>query len=90
LCECGLIEFFCEYLKHENPQNIKSALDGIAIVLNHGAQLASQNKTDNPFRVKFDEKGGIELLEGLQSHPSGEIYEKTFKILETHYEIEDQ
>jgi len=55
-----------------------------------GASIAQQNGTENQFLIKFEGKDGIELLEDLQTQPNREIYEKTIKILETHYEFEQQ
>jgi len=89
LVECYIIDLFCEYLKHDDPQNIEIALDGIANVLNMGAYLANQNKTENQFLIELENKGGVVVIDNLQIHPSIGIYKRALKILETHFELED-
>jgi len=89
LCECDVLGLFCEYLNHDDPQNIEIVLDGIANVLNMGAYLAHQNKTENQFLIDLENKGGVKRIEDLQQHPSTLVYNRALKILEDHFEIED-
>jgi len=89
LCECDILGLFCEYLNHDDPQNIEIVLDGIANVLNMGAYLAHQHKTENQFLIELENKGGVKRIEDLQQHPSTLVYNRALKILEDHFEIED-
>jgi len=86
LDECNLLDYFYQYLGHDDPENIKLTLDGLTNMLNMGAYLALENKTDNLFLAKFDDKGGAKLLEDLQLHESRGVYQKALHIIETHYE----
>jgi len=58
-------------------------------VLNMGAYLANQNKTENQFLIELENKGGVVVIDNLQIHPSIGIYKRALKILETHFELED-
>jgi len=89
LVECYIIDLFCEYLKHDDPQNIEIALDGIINVLNMGAYLANQNKTENQFLIELENKGGVVIIDTLQTHPSIGIYNRALKILEDHFELDE-
>ena len=44
---------------------------------------------NNVFADMVDEAEGVDKMEGLQSHENQDIYEKSIKILEAYFDIED-
>lgn len=60
--------------------NVLAALDGLM-------QLGKDRaKSDiNPVAAYWEELGGITLLEGLQSFPSADVYNRTVEVMDKHY-----
>lgn len=44
----------------------------------------------NPYLEKLLENGMAEKLEDLQKHKNNKIYELAIKIIETHFDLEDE
>ena len=49
----------------------------------------SQGLQENPFLVDLDNKGGVEKIEKLQTHPKNKVYLKALRILENHIELDN-
>lgn len=89
LVELQVLDCFIFLLGAEDSKTVEVVLEGLNNILNWGAVLASQNKTDNQFLVLLEDKGAVERIEKLQTHPNNEVYLKALKILENHFELEN-
>jgi len=67
---------------------ILDALDNILKVGFHDSQ-GSQGPEDNKYAEIVEECGGLDTLEELQRHENEDVYEKSVKILNTHFESEE-
>jgi importin subunit alpha-1 len=86
LVQCEALRPLAEVLalKNADATILCACLDAIEHVLD-----VSERQGLTYGRV-FDEYQGIESLESLQEHPSEEVYNKTIKIIETHFNAEEE
>jgi hypothetical protein len=89
MLQCGLLDCFTTLLDSEDSKTVIVVLEGLNNILNCGAQIAIQHRSENPFLIELEEKGAVPKIEKLQEHPSHEVYQKSLKILENHFELED-
>ena len=84
---CGIIECLVPQLVSSDTSVIKSLLESLEELLQHGAcsKLESGN-AQNPCLSRLYEVDGIKLIEGLQMHPSEEIYTRVSRIIENFME----
>lgn len=85
----GVIPPLCNLFICANPKMIMVAMEGIENILRVGKKEAHLNGT-NKFGDNVEECGGLDKLEGLQSHDNGEIYEKAHSILKTYFDPEEE
>ena len=74
--ELYLIEKLLNLIEYGDPEAILTVLE----ILERIFEIAKKNQCDDVLK-KFDELGGIERLERLQSHPNGTIYQKAYGIM---------
>jgi len=84
----GAFDILSEVLRHQDPRILLVALEAINNVLKAGAEEMGPDKV-NEMCVRFDENGGLTLMENLQSHPEQRIYDKVVKIMSEHYGVEE-
>ena len=64
-------------------------MEGISNILEAGSKHLENEFGKNMFGLKFEQDGGIEVLEELQLHVNTEVYEKAKELLEKYYEEND-
>jgi importin subunit alpha-2 len=84
LCQFGAIAPLCNLLEAKEPKIISVVLDGLANIL---AAAEKMGELEN-ISLVFEECGGLDRIEALQSHDNVEIYHKSFAILEQHSSME--
>eukprot|EP00339_Tiarina_fusa_P001100 CAMPEP_0117055134 /NCGR_PEP_ID=MMETSP0472-20121206/38213_1 /TAXON_ID=693140 ORGANISM="Tiarina fusus, Strain LIS" /NCGR_SAMPLE_ID=MMETSP0472 /ASSEMBLY_ACC=CAM_ASM_000603 /LENGTH=544 /DNA_ID=CAMNT_0004770997 /DNA_START=55 /DNA_END=1689 /DNA_ORIENTATION=+ len=86
LVQCEALRPLADVLATKNADAtvLCACLDAIEHVLN-----VSDRQGLSYGRV-FDEYQGIESLENLQEHPSDQVYNKTIKIIETHFNADEE
>lgn len=78
-------------LNSSDPKLLQVALEGIENLLKSAQIAAASNKSDqNEFVLRFEENGGLDNLEALQSHSSAQIYQKSLQILETYFVFDEE
>ena len=74
----GVVEALVSLLEIQNPNVLQTDLETLDLVL-----------VNERIKNRFDEAGGIDLLEKLQKHPNLVIYYETVKIMDKHYGLEE-
>jgi hypothetical protein len=64
-------------------------LEGISLILGHIKDDFSNKFNYNQILLTLDEKGGINKIESLQSHPNSKVYDKVLSMLETLFNAEE-
>jgi importin subunit alpha-1 len=78
-------------LTSDDDKLLQVALEGIDNILSKwGNKEATEVGEPNEFVLRLDEKGGLNKIEGLQTHPNNEIYEASAKIIEKHFGMDEQ
>jgi len=95
LVENGLIQALCVFAKNRfYQQQYSRQHDKLLLVYLECMEniLALDDVQTHPFAVQFEEYGGVELLEYLQSDDSVSqgIYDKVVNIIKTHFGAEDE
>eukprot|EP00310_Coccolithus_braarudii_P014633 CAMPEP_0183342072 /NCGR_PEP_ID=MMETSP0164_2-20130417/8233_1 /TAXON_ID=221442 /ORGANISM="Coccolithus pelagicus ssp braarudi, Strain PLY182g" /LENGTH=546 /DNA_ID=CAMNT_0025512555 /DNA_START=58 /DNA_END=1698 /DNA_ORIENTATION=+ len=62
----------------------KLVLDAVFNMLAAGEMMATKGGA-NPFLIPFDEAGGIDKLEALQTHDNTEVYNKAVEVLDAYF-----
>merc|ERR1719240_2196963 len=84
----GLVKALVEGLAFQgDPQLIVAIIDGLDRVLKVGAETSDNG--ENRFLALIEECEGTEKLEALQEDQNEEVYEKACKLLQTHFEVEN-
>lgn len=83
----GILELICVCIKHKESKYIAVSLEGLSNLLQYG-KMNPVNGV-NPVALKLEKLGVLDYLEGLQRHHVEIIYEKTIKILETYFMIDE-
>jgi len=84
----GLFEIICACIKHKESKYIAVSLEALSNLLQYG-KMNSVNGV-NQMALKLEKLGMLDYLEGLQRHHVEIIYEKTIKILETYFMIDEE
>lgn len=88
--KCGVLKPLCDLLTVKDAKVINVALEGLENILTAGDKERDDgNLKENPYLEMIEEVGGIDKLEELQSHENQEVYEKSIKILEDFFGIEE-
>mmetsp|Transcript_126876 Transcript_126876/g.364927 ORF Transcript_126876/g.364927 Transcript_126876/m.364927 type:complete len:537 (+) Transcript_126876:117-1727(+) len=90
LLEKGCMKPMCDLLTCSDTKIVAVALDAIDRMLRTGQEKQLENGlADNPVVRLVEEAGGLVSIEALQEDPSEEVYQKSVKMLETYFPIED-
>lgn len=91
LVDLGVMEILVECLEFPDPRVLFITLDAINNILRAGVEilLNDETLTFNNLAAKFDEIGGLEKLESLQSHANPSVYSKVVSIMDAYYGLED-
>lgn len=90
MLQYGLLECFCTLLDDSrDAKNLEVVIEGLNAVLNKGKEIASQRGCENPFISEFESRGGLDRIHKLQEHENIEVYHAALKLLQNHYELED-
>ncbi|CAF1450808.1 unnamed protein product, partial [Didymodactylos carnosus] len=81
--EQGVIHPLCNLLQQHDAQVLQVCLDAIHNILKQTAA----DKIDD-VTTEIEECGGLDKIENLQNHPSQEIYQQAFDIIEKYYSTE--
>ena len=85
----GILDCLVKLLDVDDSKTVEVILEGLSNILNWGALIASQlGSSENQFLVELENRGAVEKIEKLQTHPNHEVYQKALKILENHFELE--
>lgn len=76
----GVIPPFCNMLSVKDPQVVQVVLDGINNIL----RLAGDEA--DAVAQMIEECGGLDKIEGLQSHENSDIYKMAFNIIDTYFD----
>ncbi len=79
----------CELLTCADVRIIVVALEALENLLKVGQQDAAKYG-QNKVATFIEDAGGLDKIEGLQSHPNHEIYEKAVKLLEIYFAASEE
>jgi len=90
LVENGALKSMIDVLGLPDPKIVTVALEAIEHILKCGetAQM-EQGLAENPFCAMVEQFEGLVKLEALQEDPHEETYEKSIRILENYFPLED-
>lgn len=83
-----IVEVLCQCLKMKESKILAVALEALENILIFGRKYYMQNGQNLLVR-RIEQLGMFEVLENLQYHHVEIIYEKTLKLLETHFDVEN-
>lgn len=90
LVQQGCIRPLCDLLTVSDPKIVTIALEGLENILRIGEEEARQTGQSNAMAVYISEAEGLNKIEDLQQHSNNEIYERSIKLLETYFGVEDE
>jgi len=87
----GVIPALTEMLQSKDPKIVLVILEAIDNILKVGKADAISNPDyiTNEYAVIFDQAGGIDYLECLQSHENTDIYTKSIYILQEYFQADE-
>lgn len=85
----GILETICYTLKFKDAKFIAVSLEALENLLRFGKTLFPTEDGRNSVLIELEKKGMNDYIENLQLHPVEIVYEKTLKILETYFEVEN-
>ena len=83
LCQCGVLDPFCNLLTADDAKIICIILDGLTNIFN-AAKHISDLAVDE-MRTVIEANGGLDKIEQLQNHKNDEVYKKAHEIIETFF-----
>jgi len=90
LVQQNCVRPLCDLLDVADVKIITVALEGLENILKVG-EADSKNHDGTNLHARFvQEAGGLDKIEALQRHDNHDIYEKSIKILELYFELEDE
>jgi HEAT repeat protein len=89
MVENGCIAPICDLLDVPEPKIVNVALEALENILRVGKEEVDAIGGNNVYSLIVQEVGGIDKIEGLQSHQNDEIYDRAVSILETYFDIEE-
>lgn len=88
LVQEGVIAPLCSLFNCKDPKMIMVAMEGIENILKVGKKVGGE--LNRNFTEQVEECQGLDLLEQLQVHENEEIYDKAVKIIQNHFETEEE
>ena len=90
MMQYGLLECLCNLLEDtRDAKKLEVAIEGLNNLLKKGKEISSQRRCENPFISEFESRGGLDKIQDLQKHENTEVYQAALKLLEAHYDLED-
>lgn len=91
MVKLGIFDRMVESLQHQDSRILLMALEGVNNLLRAGKEvmLGEKNSGFNELAVRFDEMGGLNRLEDLQTHPNAKVYNKVVAIMDEHFGLEE-
>ena len=87
----GCIPPLCDLLEVSDPKIITVALEGLENILKAGENEAQESGSGvNNMATYIDEADGINKIQQLQFHENEDIYEKSVKIVEEYFGVEEE
>ncbi|KAJ3362817.1 Importin alpha subunit (Karyopherin alpha subunit) (Serine-rich RNA polymerase I suppressor protein) [Allomyces arbusculus] len=86
----GVIKPLCDLLACMDNKIIHVALDALENILKVGAMIAQGDANANAFALAVEECGGTDKLYALQDHENTEIYTKSYRMIETYFDHDDE
>lgn len=91
LVQQGCIPPLCDLLEVSDAKIITVALEGLENILKVGEIDGRANGTGvNQMATLIDESDGISKIQQLQYHENEDIYERTVKLVETYFGVEEE
>ena len=90
LVQQGCIRPLCDLLTVSDPKIVTIALEGLENILKTGDEESRQTGNPNQMVMLISEAEGLSKIEELQQHSNNDIYEKSIKMLETYFDIEEE
>ena len=90
LVQQGCIRPLCDLLTKSDPEIVTIALKGIENILRVGKEEARALNAPNQMAIYVIEAEGLEKIEDLQQHSNDDIYDKSIKMLETYFGVEEE
>lgn len=90
LVQQGCIRPLCDLLTGSDPKIVTIALEGLENILRVGEEEARAMNTSNQMAIYVSEAEGLNKIEDLQQHSNNDIYEKSIKLLETYFGVEEE
>ena len=90
LVQQGCIRPLCDLLTVVDPKIVTIALEGLENILKVGEREAQLSNSQNQMAIFISEAEGLAKIEDLQQHTNNDIYEKSIKILETYFGVEEE
>jgi len=87
--EIGIVDPMCELLSSSDHRMIQVALEALENILKSGDKDAKDKHSVNPYPSKIESCGGLDKLEGLQTHAMPAIYDKVVSLLENYFAAEE-
>jgi hypothetical protein len=88
LVEMGVLETINESLQYKDPGLLLVALEAVSNILE--AETKDQVGASRlEFRQRFEDIGGLNTVETLQSHPNFSVYEHTAAVLTRYFSVEE-
>ena len=84
----GILRAIGQVLDCRDPRTLVVALEGINFILKNGQEHLLDANGNNPMIAKAEECGLVDQMEQLQMVENQKVYEKSIKILETYFELE--
>lgn len=82
------MDLLCLCLKNRESKYIGVSLEALSNILSYGKTYPVDGQ--NPIALKIEKNGTLDYLESLQKHHIEVIYEKTIKILEQYFIVDDE
>jgi HEAT repeat protein len=89
LVQQGCIRPLCDLLTVSDPKIVTIALEGLENILKVGDEESRRTGGQNQMAVYISEADGLSKIEELQQHTNNDIYEKSIKILESYFDVEE-
>ena len=85
----GILKIICECLKLNDAKLLAICLEALGNLLVFGEKFSQNPAGENPIVYEIEKMGMFDILEKLQLHQSEIVYEKTLKILEKYFDIQN-
>lgn len=86
----GCIKPLCDLLTLGDNKIMQVALDGLENILKVGEADKQLTQNHNQMAVYVEEAGGMDKIHSLQLHDNGDIYKKSYSIIDKYFNEEDE